>query len=463
MQQTVERLTSGIKAEREFIALERERLATDQITEASERLNGAMENVFEYTLEDNNLYFQGQSLRPIFEAGIRAAEEIVKTRPEFMVELTRRYREFSQLGEQIELRRNVDWQNPLVLVHISPTPDAVLKDEVNLNAYDKKRKKIMVRITEPTADGVQVTSLSLDCGDSAALRSVGDFFGVDIPDAASSEDILDMRFLAEKSQFNGERPAKVLRERYDKAMKMQYGGEWYAGRRDSNVLDTMQRILAYPELIEQHVNEIWALKKRLGKNFRFTKEYENATYNFLAAIEQADKLGKVVGSIGDAGDLARAAGVEFAKSDCPTGVALSAEKALEMQAIGERRWMSCGVCDKRDACYGDPCNLEGVECRFCHSYIRNGKVVDMRGKFVKQDTATKQVTEVSQRKTMETASESTRDFDAEFEMMIEQQFGKGAVVEERIEVGGTRLDVKQHGEVVMTGLKLAQYALNRTN
>lgn len=459
MSQTLERIEGKTKAERDYVAFERERLKTDQITEASERLNGAMENVFEYTYKNGDFYFQGQALRPIFENGIQMAEEIVRQRPEFMVELRRRYRELGQLDEQIELMKNIDWQDPLVLVHISPTPDAVLKNEVDLNAYDKKRKKIMLRITEPTVDGVKVTSMSLDGNDRVALRAVGDFFGVDIPDGATSEDILDMHFLAEKSQFNGERPAKVLRERYDKAMQMQYGGQWYAGRRDSEVLNTMQKIMAYPELIQQHVSEVWALRERLGKDFRFTKDYEDATYNFLAAIEQAGRLGAVVGSMSDAGELARSAGVEFARSDCPTGSVQTAEQALELQGFGKERSMSCGVCGKADACYGDPCNMEGLTCKFCHSYIQNGKVVDMRGKIVEPATG-QQNSEFSHTNTMST-SESTRDFDAEFRsMMIEQQFGKGAVVEERVTIGATRLDVRKNGQVVATGLKLAQFALN---
>ena len=195
MRKTLERLWGKAKGEREFDALEHERLKTDQLTEASERLNGAMENEFEYSHKNGDFYFQGQALKPIFDGGIRAAEEIVKTRPWFMIELQRRHIERQQLNEQIELIQNVDWQNPLVLVHISPTPDAVLKDEVDLNAYDKERKKIMIRITEPTLDGVKVTSMSLDGNDRVALQAVGDFFGIAISDDASSEDILGMHLV----------------------------------------------------------------------------------------------------------------------------------------------------------------------------------------------------------------------------------------------------------------------------
>lgn len=359
MQQTLER--RQMAAEAEYEAYERERLSTDLVTEASERLNGAMENEFDYDYRHGELYFQGESLRDVFVRGIQNTEEIVRTKPWFAVELLRRHIELKQYGQQLELLKNVDWRDPLVLVHVSPTPDAVLSGEVDVNAYDLKRKKIMIRISEPTVNGLKVTSLSLDGGDRAALQAVGDFFGVDIPDTVTSEDILDMHFIAEKSQFDGERPAKVLRERYDRAMAMQYGGSWHAGRQDSEVLGTMQRILRYPELVEQHVDTVLGIKQRLGTGFRFSKEYETEAYNFLAAVEQAEKLGTIVGSMSDAGELARAAGVEYAKSDCPT--ARTADEALEQQGIGREQWIweqgTCQVC-LHDALVG-PCSL----CKDC--------------------------------------------------------------------------------------------------
>ncbi|HMR72470.1 MAG TPA: hypothetical protein PKD68_00475 [Candidatus Saccharibacteria bacterium] len=344
MQQTLER--RRIIAEAEYEAYARDRLRTDLVTEASERLNGAMENEFEYDYQDGELFFQGESLRSVFERGIQNTEMIVHSKPWFLVELIRRRIELKQYEQQLELLQNVDWRDPLVLVHISPTPDAVLSGEVDVNAYDLERKKIMIRVSEPTQNGLKVTSFSLDGGDRVALRAVGDFFGLDIPDIATSEDILDMHFIAEKSQFHNERPAKVLRERYDKALELRYGGSWHAGRRDSEVLGTMQRILRYPELVEQHVDDVARIMQRFGNDFRFTTHYEQATYNFLAAVDQAEKLGMVVGSMTDAGDLARAAGVEYAKSDCPTSQ--TAADALEQQGIGRQEWVwergTCQVC-----------------------------------------------------------------------------------------------------------------------
>lgn len=458
IKQTLERIRGVASREHEYDSLERERLKTDQVTEASERLNGAMENVFQYAYHDGDFYFQGEALRPIFIRGIQNTEEIVKSKPQFGVELIRRHLELRQLDEQVELIKKVDWQNPLVLVHISPTPDAVLDDGVDLNAYDTERKKIMVRITEPTLDGVKVTSLSLDGGDRVALQAVGDFFGVEITSDASSEDILGMHFLAEKSQFDGERPAKVLRERYDKAMKFQYGGEWYAGRQDSNVTSTIDQILAYPKLVDDHVNEVWGLKKRFGKNFRFTKEYEDSTYNFLAAIEQSHSSGKAVMSLSGAGSTARASGVEYSKSDCPTSQVESAEQALEAQGIGkerirEEKWMSCPDCGLKDACYGDPC-ASRLDCRFCKAYVENGVMHAGIGReaVLAKLYGTNQKIEDSSKPRETNPRVSVED-------IVKHRMGSTAVIRTEIETGGAAHNIvnSSTGEILQARIDMKQW------
>lgn len=339
---------------REIITLRREeeheryqldRLRTDEITQASEQLNGAMKNTFEYELRsDGELYFQGQSLREVFVAGILTAEEIVRRYPQFGVELQRRHIELQQYEAQLTLAAMPVSIDPLVLVHISPTPDAVLSGEVDLNAYDLERKKIMIRVSEQTPDGLRVTSFSLDGNNRLGMQAIADVFNQEITDDMTSEDILQQNFLTEKSQFGSDSPATVLRKRYDAAMSMQYGGEWYAGRQDSEVLHTIEMIQRFPAIIGEHVSEVDRLKRRYGKNFREHPAYEKANYNFLAAVKQANELGAHVGSLGDAGDMARAASIEFAEPDCPTGVAKTAAEALAKQGIEQWKPGQCRVC-----------------------------------------------------------------------------------------------------------------------
>lgn len=57
---------------------------------------------------------------------------------------------------------------------------------------------------------------------------------------------------------------------------------------------------------------------------------------------------------------------------------------------------------------------------------------------------------------------STRNFNAEFQAIVEQQFGEGAVAKERVAVGETRTDiVGRGGTVIATDVKLGQLALAR--
>ena len=449
-------ILEGLGANPERRSQEWQRMRVDQITEASERLNGAMENVFEYDYHNGDFYFQGQALRPIFIRGIQNTEEIVKHKPEFMVELLRRHIELQQLDEQVELMQNIDWQDPLVLVHISPTPDAVLNDGLDLNAYDTDRKKIMVRITEPTLDGVKVTSLSLDGGDKAALQEVARFFGKEIPDGATSEDILAMHFLAVKSDFDGERPAKIIRQTYDNMMSQQYGGEWYAGRRDSNVLTTMQRILRYPELADLHTDEVWRLKKKFGVNFRFTRDYELATYNYLAAIDESNTKGFAVVDMSGAGSAARANGVQYSNSDCPTGMTISAEKSLMEQGVNPLMKWHYGTCQ---ACFKS--GLVG-ECDICKSC----EDADNRGIDLMQIRANALLAKQIKRGKENDTKPSSRvayTFEMSSKEALNQSvkivYGEDASIESRTIIGGTKEDIvnAKTGQIIVPNINIKEW------
>ncbi len=405
---------------------ERERLWTDLLTEGTERVDGAMHNTFEYVYKDEDFFFQGQSLKKIFLDGIQTAEEIVKIRPEFSIELLRRHIEYAQFRAQIAFFQS-DQEGSGILMHMSPTPDSVLSGQVDLKAYDKSRKKTMVRITERTADGIRVTSMSLDGGDRVALQAVADMFGAEIPDAATSEDILAMNFLGHMQDLKGERPSKVIRERYDAAMKLQYGGEWYAGRQDSKILDTKLYIEKFPSIINEHVYEIEQIRTKYGVNFRFTPEYERATYNFLAAIEQAHQLGTVVGSLSDAGDAARAEGKEYANGDCPIASTMSPKEMLAKQGIGEKIWMHCPFCGA--AQFGDPC-ASSIMCTECEASVVNGEVVSTG------NGGKKPRVHANNSETIVNVIEA-EPTDTQFEAIIKTEFGEHAILSDRVAIGGT--------------------------
>lgn len=433
-----------MRREEEYEHYQLDRLRTDEITQASEQLNGAMKNTFEYELRpDGELYFQGQSLREVFIGGILTAEEIVRRYPQFTVELQRRHIELQQYDAQVALASMTESDNPLVLVHISPTPDAVLSGGVDLNAYDLERKKVMIRVSEQTPDGLRVTSVSLDGNNRVGIQAIADIFNQEITDDMTSEDILQKNFFTEKSQFGSDSPATIIRKRYDAAMSMQYGGEWYAGRQDSEVLHTIEMIQRFPTIISEHVAEVDGLRRRYGKNFRESSAYEKANYNFLAAIKQANELGAQVGSLDDAGDIARAVGIEFAEPDCPTGVAKTAAEALAKQGIEQWKPGQCRVCLERGMV--GACEV----CLSCEVADNAGHSLDViHRRALNRQSRKQQPLTIAQLATQQ--SNYTKYSDGEKQAASLEKYGRHATLRPKIGVGTARLTIVN----VLSGLDL---------
>lgn len=324
-----------------------EQLRTDELTLASERLAAPMENPFDYRYgSDGQLWFQGESLRETFENGIKVAEEVTRQYPQFYIELVRRHIELKQYEEQVAFGRD-SLADDHILVHISPPPEAAIMGLIDLGAYDPVRQKVLIRLTEKRPSGVRVTSFSLDGNNQEGLRSVGDICGFELADGMSAEDILATPMFLPKSRLGKERPVSVLRKRYDEVMERQFGGQWYAGRQDSETIHALQHIEAHPAYIEQHLKRVKDISRRLGKEFRDSNEYEQAVQDFVALMNRLMRQPDYSGSAEAAGGEARAVGENLGVSDCATGFNLSAEQALEQQGIGNTwKFGQCVVCQK---------------------------------------------------------------------------------------------------------------------
>ncbi len=354
---------------------EQNRVIDDELTELSERLNDVMLNTFEYDFgDDGELYYNGESLEPIFRRGMQKAEIVASEHPQFTVELLRRGIEYNQYLAQKAIGRQSD-ENELILVHISPTPDSVLQG-VDLGAYDVGRKKIMVRVTEKTDSGIRVSSMSLDSGNRLGIQSIGDMCGTSVADDATSEEILATNFYLSKNDLQDREPTQVIRQRYDNAMKMQFGGEWYAGRRDGiDGVHTLQFIVDQTEDIRVYTDSVLSLKERIGQGFRSSEQYKKLNYDFLSLLNRRKENPGYTGSAEQAGAEDRTQGVEHEKSDCPTGDNLnqqSTQSMLDKLGFGEKRMMSCPFC--RSSVYGDPCSLDQF-CPQCEAKVVGGKLV----------------------------------------------------------------------------------------
>lgn len=363
MQTTIERNRQrDYERYQAFERFEYQRRSTDEITDMSERLAAPMRNVFEYEMgDDGELWFQGESLGRIFDDGIKVAEELTLGNPQFSTELIRRRLERQEYDEMRRLALGGE-DDPDLLVVMSPIPDAVLNG-LQLNAYDTERKKTLVRIFRRVESGIEATSMSLDLSDRDGLGAIARRFGKSIEPGATSEDILAMRLWGYNDE-QGDDAAKTIRSSYDSILTEKFGGEWYAGRRTSAVLDARAFIEAQTDLVAQHMEEIMALKKKYtGK--QLTEELEGARYNLAAALARRMRGDSDVGSLSAAGAEARANGETY-RGDCPTGVdQATAQESLSQLGLGTDEHLRCVTCPI--------CGAKGVDGIVSGSTIRCSK------------------------------------------------------------------------------------------
>lgn len=333
----------------------RERRRTDELTEASEKLAAPMANTFEYQLgSDGELYFQGQSLKEVFETGLMIAKELVKNQPQFSVELLRRYIELDEYGAMTTLARATG-EAPDVLVVLSPIPDAVVNG-VELGAYDLSRRKTMARVFERTDDGIRATSVSLDRTDRDGLQAIAAMFGETLREDEGSEDILRHRLWGWRDELSSA-PFRSVRETYDAVLTRKYGGRWFGGRQDAKELSALDFIEKQTDLIAAHEEVLDTLEKRKAP----ATDFEKARYDFAAALSRRLRGDADSASLSEAGAAARERGEKY-DSDCPTGV--DAPQSLE--SLGYRVWQKghCRAC-RQETMVGE-CSV-CVSCEEAHN------------------------------------------------------------------------------------------------
>ena len=416
-----------------------ERFATDEKTRVSEQINGVMHNPFEYMYgPDGELYFQGEPLSDVFARGIERAELIVSEHPEFMIELLRRHIEAKQYQSQRRVGRQHNEDDPYVLLHASIMPDAV-NDGIDLGAYDKKRQKIMIRVTEPIEGGVRTTSASLDGGNRLGVQSMVDVCeDARISDSATPEDILAMDFWIRRSQLRGEEPVDFFRKRYDLSLARQHGGKWYAGRQDSPIIGTLQLIERHPEHTDPYVKAVYQLKQQYGKHYEITEEYKTLNYDFVKLMERLGREPDYIGDATAAGSDARANGETVSDPDCPTGLnlvsqaQLSTEQALALQGIGlDRNGEYIDKCMKCPHCKRTDVEVTVRDGELHYTCVGTGGC----GRTTLPDSLAHKVMKAS-RVTPEVSPESQKKEPSKLEL-IRRRYGERAIIKRELAIGGS--------------------------
>lgn len=354
----------------------------DILTDASERLALPMVNTFTYRRTPEGLQAEaGENLRKVFTDGLNYAEHAAKINKDWEFEAERRRIELAQLdrietfsqqhgdititsfsldgsdydgiraiasalGHELPeqkmasediLARQFDVSG--AQVYLSPIPDAVVEQGVNIGGYDPKRKKMLARIVLP----------------------------VGVSDAPL---------------------VQRLRTAYDQVLQQKHGGEWYAGRRAISEQDALSFIKNQPDLSALHLKRVEEAIAA-GANFHII---DSLQYDFLAALE--DRLdGKEVSSLAASGETARNEGKSFA-GDCPPADVKGQLEKLGFSSArnekGKKIICNCPFCRKKVKV--DPCD-PGIVCPECGK-DRNGKVVQKIGK-----GATKRVISLAKRLT----------------------------------------------------------------
>lgn len=357
------------------------RILTDELTEASEKLAMVMHNPFDFEMKnDGDLYAEdGSNLGDVLRGGLVAAEQMALINPNFITEVKRNVIELQEYDDQRRLALGGEG-DPDILVVESVIPEVVI-DGVDLGAYDANRMKTLVRIHQRTGRGIRSTSISLDRSDRKGLQAIARLFGQTIHDDDSSEDILAMRMWGYSSALPN--PVNRVRRVYDEQLERRYGGDWYGGRQDGDVIDALSFIKKQPDIIEAHMRRMKQIENLPPSERK--KAREDARYDFAATLDDRRNGGTTIGDsvdLASSGGEARAEGREY-KSDCPTAElqnqnqdpnepSQAQQAAKKLYEKSEVKAMTCPFCGLTT--YGDPCAFRLV-CSRCSAEVRGGRVM----------------------------------------------------------------------------------------
>jgi hypothetical protein len=350
--------------QQDFERWQAERWRRDEVTDQSERLASPMVNTFEYKLQNGGLVTDlGEPLRPVFEDGFNAAQLQAMRDPKWRFELAQRAIELGELDEIEQFANNMgegvrmssvsldgsDYEGiraiaealghrlpidrpasteilanrmwtPEGMVVMSPIPDAVRVDGIDIGAYDKKRQKMIVRVV--TAIGDPIT----------------------------------------------EHEALINRVRtvYDGVLTARTGEKHYAGRIQMSNDDAKTFIEKQGDLLDAHMGVIGKIFAATSDHAERNRQAAPHRYNFAAALD--DRLhGKDVKSLSDSGDSARSEGKSF-DGDCPTSEAAAAGDQADRLGYRVEKWSmgACRNCERTTMIWNERdggCNV----CRDCAS------------------------------------------------------------------------------------------------
>lgn len=366
------------EAYQKYMDFERQRelagVFEDEATWLGETLNDSMHTEVGFDVIDGDLYAaDGRPLEEMFIGGKEFAKELAQKDPRLAGELKRSEFEWEEYLLMKWMANDPDAPNTMVVNSALPSALVGSADQ-EVQGYKPARglgwSRVITR--NDTTGKIKISSQSLDGNNRAGYAAIYRVLGEHLPDDIDNDSMLAWRVHKDLSPQEQQELQGKLMAVYDAEMARQFGGEWHAGRRQSNG-NTWQFVLSQEDLLKAHLEEIAPLilrQKRGDKSVDSVVEairYKNAA-TFKRRYEQGtiwqQKFGgNILAEQNAAAGEAKANGEEF--SGCGLGV--SATNALEQLGYGRHKIMGrCPACEA--FVWYDPCE---PDCPACHGKGRS--------------------------------------------------------------------------------------------
>lgn len=244
------------------------RTYNDTATWLAETLDGSMRTPFEFHFDGHDLIAEdGSNMRAILNDSLKDAERIAQERPSLSFELRRRQLELDEYHDILDMVRG-NGTNALVV--LSDFPPELMDVHEDVGGYNIMRKQTMLRVLTWDGTALKMYSQTLDQSDRKALEAVYQHFGK-TPEAG---ELLGQRLPLTVTTEEQDHLTDRVMGIYDRSLRAQYGGSWYAGRAEAP-RDTYQFVLRQNDLLNH-----------FASRFMNQTPTEDEYYNLAALVEK---------------------------------------------------------------------------------------------------------------------------------------------------------------------------------
>lgn len=277
---------------------ERPRIYQDETTWLAETVDAPLEKEREYNLINGDLYSEeGVNLREVFDTSIEHYEQLAKTNPE----LAFQYRRSLLEREEYDLMRDMAaGKGGNTLIVWSTYPPELFGATKDVLGYKHKRQLGFIRAIKRVENGsIKMWTHTFDRNDPDAIEAMYRKVGHTID---WSRDPLGQRAQLDLDPIQQELIGDELLYAHDATLNAKYGGNWYAGRSETDRREAVAFVEAQKDLVAEHVEQMLLHGQKPG--FK-----DNARYNAAIALRrryegrqiQADSAGAEMASAGAAG------------------------------------------------------------------------------------------------------------------------------------------------------------------